>query len=87
MLCAHAGSPGYEGDREGDQLMEPDDAWDEYCDQLEEMEREDDRRSDDFRCYWCEVPMGRGGYCLKCRDEMDAHLRGNARGHSKPTNQ
>ena len=30
-----------------------------------------DDRSDDFRCYGCEANIGRGGYCMKCQDEMN----------------
>ena len=58
--------------------MEPDDAWDEYYTQLEERDRAEDRKSDDFRCYGCERNIGRGGYCVTCRDEMNAQIRGNS---------
>lgn len=58
--------------------MDPDDAWDEYYDQLEEQEREEDRRSEDFRCYGCETNIGHGGYCQKCHEEMNAQIRGNS---------
>lgn len=43
-------------------------------DRYDERERNDDR-AEDFRCYGCELNIGRGGYCDSCEEERHAQFQ------------